>query len=183
MGRYYCGSISGKFTDKQSPNIFEYFGTIYNWYNYYICGCNYEPTYDELFCQSCFHSMEEVIIKHIEENGTPISKSEIIEHQHDPIGLKYHFTGNHIPYITGKLNDIEKLLGGKYKISTVLEQLNYTIGEAYTKFKWYIECSPELYDSLISDDEVELYDMYFIGLQILKCLQETNICDIYAPYN
>jgi hypothetical protein len=182
MGRYYCGSISGEFTSEQNPDIFEIFGDSYNWYNYYICGCEYNPIYDELFCQDCFKSIQDVIDKHMEEDGTPILKLDIYEHQQEPIGLKYHLTDHHIPHIIETLNNIEEKLGGKQVVNNILGQLNYTIGCSDDKFRWKLDCSDELYDSLISKSNIVLSDIYFLGLQILECLKITKKCDIYAPF-
>jgi len=183
MGRYYFGSISGKFTNEQSPDVFEYFGTSWKWYNYYICGCDYEPNSDILFCNNCFTSIQDVMDKHMEDAGTKILESDIIEYQQKQVGLRYHFVDENIPNIIETLNDIEEKLGGKNVVNNILEQLNYVIGDADNKFRWNLNCSEKLYDSLIPESNVKLFDIYFLGLQILECLKTTNKCDIYATYN
>ena len=183
MGRYYSGSIGGKFTSEQSPDVFQHFGSAYKWYNYYICACDYNPTNDDFFCKKCFTSMQDVINAHIKDEGTSITMNDIIEHQNEPVGLKYYFTEYDIPIIVNKLDDIERAISNKSYVRDVLIELNYSISNADDKFKWELKCSEELYDSLIQEKDVELFDLYFLGLQILECLKITNKCEIFATYN
>ena len=119
MGRYYCGSIIGKFTSEQGPDVFQYFGTSYNWYNYYMCGCDYDPSSNKYFCQDCYTSFKDVIDKHYEEDNTRILESDIIEHQNEPVGLKYCLTDYHIPHIVKILNTIEEKFGGKEVVNNI----------------------------------------------------------------
>jgi hypothetical protein len=61
MGRYYSGSISGKFWFAiQDSDDASNFGVEHKYlYYYHVCGCEYQESNPNLYCTSCYPSYEE----------------------------------------------------------------------------------------------------------------------------
>jgi len=102
--------------------------------------------------------------------------------QKEAIGLRYSFTVEDLPSINNILEEIENRLGGINRVNQILQQLKYSIEGSDESYAWSIECTNEIYNTQIPQKDIPMWNKYFIGIQLKKCLDETNECNFEANY-
>jgi len=178
MGRYYYGDITGKFAfASQSSDAFDEFKEGTEYYSFYHCGCDYNPQSKQKYCRSCFTSYKEFK----RANPEPFTK-DMKDSQKEAIGLRYSFTIEDLPSINNILEEIENRLGGINRVNQILQQLKYSIEGSDESYAWSIECTNEIYNTQIPQKDIPMWNKYFIGIQLKKCLDETNECNFEANY-
>jgi len=174
MGRYYHGDIEGKFAfGRQSSNAFDYFKEGTEIFYFYYCRCEYDPESKQKYCRNCHSSYKDFKRDHPE----PFTE-EMKQAQNEATGLHYEFDADDLPDVIEKLQFLIVSLGGINIVNDVLTQVNYTIAEE-EPFEWTInQCQNEH----ITSANINQWDLYFIGIQLKKCLETTGSCGFDADY-
>jgi hypothetical protein len=116
MGRYYFGTISGKFwvciQDSDDASYFKspiIFSTPLKCFEYMGCCCFVKDIYD-LYCTKCYNSFEEHV-ESIEDEYLleDIKRSNDLIYQNNYI--KYYFENFELKYVKNKLNKLENYIG------------------------------------------------------------------------
>jgi hypothetical protein len=171
MGRYYHGTISGKFwfaiQSSSDPTSFKdpsNFVTPEEEYAYYFCGCSLENK-DELYCSNCYSSYDE----HYEDyDNDSIIKGELLACPSNYIS--YSFDESELDFVSNKLIELENEIG-----IDVISKLNFTIDEE-NEFEYEIEDINEINDE--NKNTSELIARWCLGQQIKKALENCCECNI-----
>ena len=174
MGRYYNGTISGKFwfaiqssNDASSFKDPTTFVEPEEGYDYYCCGCNVENK-NNLFCSECYYSYEEHYDKLDEYTKEDILPGELIGHLSNHI--YYSFDESELEFVSNKLIELEKEIG-----IDVISKLNFKIDEE-NEFEYEIEDIDEINDE--NKNTSTLIARWCLGQQIKKALENCSECDI-----
>lgn len=168
MGRYYDGSITGKFWfGIQNSDDASYFGVEYKqFYHYYVCNCTIdeEPTENNTYCNECYSSYEEHKESIIEEeiNDDTNKTWDISENE-----IYYCFNIETIDNVKEKVDELEN----KYE-KYILE---YSILESNNTIKYDCKIQDDL-----KKDVLEWVARLCLGKQILYCLNKNRFCSFYA---
>ena len=171
MGRYYHGTISGKFwfavQSSSDPTSFKDPSNFVNpeeEYAYYFCGCSVENK-DELYCSSCYSNYDE----HYEDyDNDNIIKGELLACPSNYIS--YSFDESELDFISNKLIELENKIG-----NDIISKLNFTIDEE-NEFEYEIEDIDEINDE--NKTQSELIARWCLGQQIKKALENCCECNI-----
>jgi hypothetical protein len=167
MGRYYTGSISGKFWFAiQDSDDASNFGVEYKYlYYYHVCGCEYEESNPNLYCSSCYVSydehMKDMIENDIEDHDNQTwhkSENEIY----------YEFKESDIEFVKNEVEKLESLVGNyieSYEIVEKNDEINYDL-------------KLSVRDS--ENPHLELCARLCLGKQILYCLEKNKYCTFFA---
>ena len=169
MGRFYDGTISGKFwfgiqDSYDACNFKPYdFITPSEYYEYFSCSCIVKNL-DELYCITCYKSYEDHLESIddydkdcIEEEGLLASKSGHVE---------YEFNKSELNYIQEKLKSLEIIIG-----EDNITKLNYKIENEDKYFEYNITFNDNYNDN-------ELVARYCFGKQIEAALIKIGECYI-----
>ncbi len=129
MGRYYFGTISGKFVGNQGADDIKFFKSpiIFSaplrCYEYMKCSCFVKDIYS-LYCINCYdsleHQMEDFDEDDVDEykaNGGLIYESCLV---------KFNFDKYELEYIQNKLKELEEKINKNSKID-IIKKLNINI--------------------------------------------------------
>ena len=169
MGRYYYGDIQGKFWFAiQSSDDATYFGIEPEYiYEFLECGCPIE-IYDEsdprltdqLFCGSCYDSLEE----HREK--ADLNQTWFLRE------LSYHYTVEDLSIVERKCTFLSRQVG-KY-------MTNYKISSDKTNGYTYDYTIPEDANKTITPTQRIEIARLCLGKLIHHCLSETGTCHFFA---
>ncbi len=202
MGRYYHGTISGKFVcavqSSYDPSLFkdpELYEIPNEYYLYYVCKCLLEND-NNLFCNQCYTNYEDHY-DNIDESDKQDINNRINENKNSddtkllayPSGyIKYQFDTSDLNYLEQKLNQIEAEIG-----YDIINNLDFTIKEEDNdEFEYNLDDNNSYdnnsydnnsYDNnseeLTSDKEV-LIASWCIGKQIKKAIEVVGNCEIFC---
>jgi hypothetical protein len=174
MGRYYHGTISGKFwfgiqssSDPSSFKDSETFIEPTEGYEYYCCGCNVDSK-DDLFCSECYSSYEEHYDELDEYTKGDVLSGELIGHLNN--NINYSFDESELDFVSNKLIELENEIG-----IDIISKLNFTIDEE-NEFEYEIEDIDEINDE--NKNKSELIARWCLGQQIKKALENCCECNI-----
>ena len=194
MGRYYYGTISGKFLfaiqssfdaslfkdpSEKPPEPYD---------EYYDCCCIVENK-EELYCKKCFSSYQEHYDKLDECNQEDIEPNGPITYT--SVFVKYHFDKDELDYIGEMLDMIEKdITKNSKKISSlldinVIEKLNFQFVDS-EEFDYTIDDDfvSEIYKdknkNQVCQLVVTLIASWCFGKQIQEAVKQKGTCDIYC---
>jgi hypothetical protein len=172
MGRYYYGTISGKFwfgiqTSYDAANFKQHIlpNEGIEYYVYYVCGCDVENIALK-YCHECFSDYE----SHI--NGLDdIDKNSLNEHllAFKNNHVKYNFDESDLEYIQIKLLELENIIG-----YDIIEKLEYTIDEN-NDFEYNVNINNIIN---IDNNILKLIACWCIGKQIECAININNYCYI-----
>ncbi len=176
MGRYYHGTISGKFwfgiQSSDDPSSFKDPTTFVEpeeGYEYYSCGCKVENK-NNLFCSDCYSSYEEHYNKLNEDeyDSNNFENGELLAYLSNHI--YYSFDESELEFVSNKLIELEKEIG-----IDVISKLNFKIDEE-NEFEYEIEDIDEINDE--NKNTSTLIARWCLGQQIKKALENCSECDI-----
>ena len=167
MGRYYTGTISGKFWfGIQDSNDASHFTNTLIIpqpdYQYYVCGCDVD--YND-YCINCFPDYD----SH-KNSMDDYDKSSLnsIKLAYKSNYIKYEFNAADLEFIKIKLDMLENEIG-----YDLIEKLNLTIGDN-NGFEYYIN-----YNILNNNDALlKIIARWCLGKQIEKAIIMTGNCNI-----
>jgi hypothetical protein len=176
MGRYYNGTIAGKFWFSiQSSYDPEYFKKEPNTYKevnyYYSCSC-YVENNKKPFCLECYldyddhyNSLDEIDKSDVSKYGNPLYYSSN--------QVKYIFDSDELEFVNQILNELENQIG-----SSVINELEFKIDEE-NDFEY--EINNDIFDKYDNQKELlELIARWCIGQQIKKAIEVNGDCDIFC---
>jgi hypothetical protein len=173
MGRYYHGTIAGKFWFTiQSSYDLGHFKKQTNQYEevnqYYSCNC-YVENKKKLFCHQCYSSYDEHYNTLNEVDKKNVTNSiYYLTNQ-----IKYTFDNFELNLITVKLNELENKIG-----SSIISELDFSIDED-NDFEY--EINNEIFDKYDDNkDLLELIARWCIGQQIKKAIEINDECDVFC---
>lgn len=166
MGRFYTGSIEGKFwvCVQSSSDVENICSITYTPRHYYMgCGCFHELDYDEPYCVSCFENMEEhrqslISDNYINEND---DFKKFWEESDTEIGYDIDEEA-HLEEVQATIIKLEEQIGQYTKI--------LTFGNKDENYEYYIEF-PDC-----EDRTKTLIARYCLARQIELCLIEQGSC-------
>ncbi len=179
MGRFYNGTISGKFwfgsqssndASNFKPDSFE---VPSEYFEYFSCGCNVID-FNQLYCHNCyknyqdhFHSLDDYDKDCIEDNGIlAILAILAIESGH----VEYEFNKSELSFIQYKLKSLEIIIG-----EDNIKNFNYKIGHKDKYFEYTINDNAL---EGIGVDNTILSARWCLGKQIEAALIELGECYI-----
>jgi len=172
MGRFYTGSIEGKFwfACQSSSDVENICSITYTPRHYYNgCGCFHELNYDKPYCVSCFENIEDHR-ESIISNGGGIKDSEKLwELNEDEISY-YIDEEEHLEEVQATINELEAQIGQYIEI--------LTFGNKDENYEYYIEISDSIKD-LKTEERAQtnaLIARYCLARQIELCLIEQGNC-------
>ncbi len=193
MGRYYHGTIGGKFwfgvqssydassfKDQETNKIpIEYF-------EYYNCGCQVEKT-QNLYCNQCYSTYQEHYDDLDDDDKENIDDEEDDDAEDDdaedndkkkllahPSGhIKYEFDESDLEYIKLILSKLESEIG-----IDVITQLNFTIDENEND-EFEYDINNDVVKN-IDDIKAELIARWCLGKQIKKAIDTVEYCTIFC---
>lgn len=179
MGRFYHGTIAGKFwfgiqPSNDASNFKESQYEPIEYYTYYGCGCEVENN-DNLYCNNCylnyeyhFNVLDECDIKSLEKN--PFGIHSLLAYPSNYI--RYHFDKTELNFIKNKLNEIESYIEGD-----IMTRLTYTI-DVENQYEY------DLDELVIAELEkphdaikLELLARWCLGKQIETALINEDSCE------
>ncbi len=183
MGRYYFGTISGKFwgniQESEDASKFKsriIFSGPLRCNEYIKCKCFVNN--ESLYCSNCYESKEAHIADLDEYELDELDANEGLIYESNCI--KYYFEKNELEYVQKKLKELQNKIG-----EHIIEGLNinlFEIGERdepnYRVCFDYTINEP-LLDNM-TDDVFGLTATWCFGKQIEKSIQELGYCEIYC---
>ncbi len=175
MGRFYFGTISGKFwgsaqmsTDASNFKDNTYKGP-FRCYEYIGCGCIVENT-NQLYCNNCYICIEE----HIQDLDDYTEKSLIKKSNI----YKYYFDKNELDYIKTKIKDLENNL--ELIQNNIIKNLDiaiFDIDDINTSYKYEID---EKYLKNMSDKHLSLVARWCLGKLIEFSIMNLDYCEVFC---
>jgi hypothetical protein len=173
MGRYYYGTISGKFWygvqcshDASSFKDPMTFILPKEYYSYYGCGCEVEEeTYT--YCHNCYSDYDSHI-NSLDDYDIKCIKDGLIAYPSNH--AKYEFDISELYYIKNILQQLENDIG-----KDIIEKIHLVIYEEEKEFEYDLEI-----DAInnLDDNKNELIARWCFGKQIEKALINTGYCYI-----
>jgi hypothetical protein len=184
MGRYYFGTISGKFWGSlQSSEDATNFKNPINFYGpsdcyeYMGCCCIVEDM-DELYCKKCYESLEEHVNKMKEEDEDMYinylgCKNLIYENNL----VKYYFDKNELDYIKKKLHKLEEEIGKHIIDDLHIVLFDNTKDDCNTCYDYEIneKCLEDMDDKIFI-----LVARWCLGKQIEFSIMNIDYCEIFC---
>jgi hypothetical protein len=185
MGRYYCGSIEGKFWfgvqgSCDIENLIQIVGKTH--YLWLVCGCNAEIE-DDVYCKQCYQDKEQHIADAIEEGN--------FDEDDDDKCLYYEFQmitycldkSSHYQELVDSMNNIKQqipkeILANFDKIEQTDDILNAFTGV----FGNIYNPSTSGNDEKEEQNLLVLIARYTLGYQIEYCLRTQSTCDVQCEY-
>ncbi len=176
MGRYYHGTIAGKFwftiQSSYDPDHFKKQTHQYTEVKqYYSCTC-YVENEKKLFCNQCYSNYDDHY-----NSLDEVDKSDVLTYgkslYYETNQIKYYFDNFELNFISIKLNELEKQIG-----SSIISDLDFQIDEE-NDFEY--EINNQIFDKY--DDQKELLELiarWCIGQQIKKAIELNGDCDIFC---
>jgi hypothetical protein len=172
MGRYYDGTISGKFwfTIQHSHDAANFknpenFILPTEYYIYYECGCKVEDI-NTLYCTNCFSDYDTHLngLDYIDKNAID---NKLLAYPFNYV--LYEFDNSDLDYLTMKLNELENEIG-----KNIIDNLNYTIN-ILNYFEYDINKSALDY---LDESKLILVARWCLGKQIECAIINNNYCEI-----
>ncbi len=178
MGRYYFGTISGKFwvcvqtsddaSYYKSPIIFS--GPL-KCYEYMGCCCIVKDMYD-LYCKECYNSLEEQVDSlEDEDNISSYKENDTLIYENNYI--KYNFESIELKYIQNQLKKLEKIINIDTNLLNITFKNKINNEQLEGNYEYYIN-----YDSIkdLDDNQCELIARWCLGKQIEHCIIQLGHC-------
>jgi hypothetical protein len=174
MGRYYNGTISGKFwfgvqSSRDLSNFKEQpFEEPTELYYYYECGCTVECM-DYKYCSNCYKSYKDHYNAYFDNllyKEDKIKKGKIIAYLTNVI--EYNFDDTEIPFIQNKLDELEEEIG-----IDLINNLEYKINE--DDFDYNINWDFIDENNIIFNQNIATW---CIGKQVKNALIKNNYCKV-----
>ncbi len=178
MGRYYFGTISGKFwfaiQSSLDANNFkdstfvepdEYSDALHY---YYQCGCEVENIKKE-YCHNCYSDYNEHY-ESIDECDISCIDDKLLAYRSNHI--KYEFDSSELEYIKSVLETLENKIG-----KNNIMHLNFTISGEESDFEYDLDND---IINVLSDSMNELIARWCFGKQIVAALEQLDYCTIYC---
>ena len=190
MGRYYHGTISGKFwfgiqnsSDASSFKDPELYDPPQEYYEYYICGCEVEKN-ENLYCNQCYSTYQEHYDdlddfdkENIDDNDENDENEQEKLLAQSSNHIKYEFDESELKYMDKVISDLESTIKSNIG-SDIINELNFTINESDNdEFEYDIN-----YDIVknIDEDKLEFIARWCFGKQIKKAIETNDYCTIYC---
>ena len=174
MGRYYSGSISGKFWCAiQNSNDAETFGgKLTNDYHYLCCNCIADT--DIFYCDGCYESFEKHFDDAVEEGHLEQEdkdKPKILFGESDSFYIE--FEEEQLEEVQGHIADLEKVVS-KFVASFTMDadsdyKYEVKLHEEYESADWG-------FTDKINYNEKELLARWCLAKQVEKCLIDNGEC-------
>ncbi len=173
MGRYYHGTIAGKFwftiQSSYDPDHFKKEQKTYTEVKqYYSCTC-YVENEKKIFCNQCYSSYDEHY-----NSLDEVDKSDVLTYgkplYYETNQIKYTFDIYDINFITKRLNELEKQIN--------IDELDFKIDEE-NDFEY--EINNQIFVKY--DDKKELLELiarWCIGQQIKKAIEINGECELFC---
>ncbi len=174
MGRYYNGTIAGKFWfSVQSSYDPDHFKNEPNTFKevkqYYSCTC-YVENDKKPFCIECYldyndhyNSLDEIDKSDILQFGDSI--------YYETNQVKYTFDSDELEFINEILNELENKIG-----SSIINELDFKMNEE-SDFEY--EINNDIFDKY-ENELLELIARWCIGQQIKKAIEVNGECDLFC---
>ncbi len=181
MGRYYYGTITGKFWfGIQLSNDASHFKpsdyTPTQNYSYFSCGC-YVEDINELYCTNCFSDYS----SHL--NMLDECDLQVVKTDTDNKNYILAYSNNYVNYVFDKteLNNIkDKLNELQYEIGEeIITKLNYTI-DIENQYEYTI--NDYILMNINDETKKELLARWCLGKQIETALINEDICNFDCEY-
>ena len=174
MGRYYYGTISGKFwfaiqsSDDASNFKDTNFITPEEYYCYYHCGCEVTNMNNE-YCHSCYSNYEDHY-ECLDECDISCIDDKLLAHRSNHI--KYEFDSTELDFINSVLEKLENEIG-----KDNIEHLKLSIKDEDGEFEYDLDND---IINVLSDSTNELIARWCLGKQIVTALEKLEYCNIYC---
>jgi len=179
MGRYYSGSIAGKFWFgvQDSDDATKFGGKLIKDYQYLCCTCGVESDdeNDNTYCDGCYESYE----KHFDD---AVEKGHVEQDQKDePKILIEEMDGSF--YVTFEEEQLEEVQGHIADLEKVVSKFvaSFTMN-ADSEYEYKLKLHEEYEDAdgnftnKITRDETELLARWCLAKQVEKCLIDNGEC-------
>ena len=190
MGRYYRGTISGKFLfavqNSYDASSFKKPDDLVPepYFEYYGCYCIADNPNDS-YCHECYSSYEDHYASLDECDKSDVTNGEQISYE--TVFIKYEFDIDELDYITQKINEIENEIKKESGDADIIAKLNYRIDEE-NDFEYDIDIDflSDIYKNKGENEDdkynliLELVARWGFGKQIQKALQTCNECIIHC---
>jgi hypothetical protein len=172
MGRYYNGTISGKFwfgvQSSQDLSNFkdDTFEETDELYYYYECGCTVQCM-NHLYCANCYKSYKDHYNAYIANKlDDDVKEGSIIAYLTNVI--QYNFDDTELPFIQNKLNKLQEEIG-----IDLINNLEYKINEDDLDYNINWDFIDE--NNIILNKKIA---QWCIGKQVENALIKLNYCNI-----
>jgi hypothetical protein len=179
MGRYYSGSISGKFwvAVQDSDDATKFGGKLIKDYQYLCCTCGVDSDdeNDNIYCDGCYESYEQHFNDAVEEGELEQedkNKPKILIEEID--GSFYvTFEEEQLEEVQGHIAELEKVVSKFVKSFTMNAESDYEYD-----LKVHDEYGDEAcnFTDKITYNEIELLARWCLAKQVEKCLIDNGEC-------
>ena len=169
MGRYYNGTISGKFWFgiQDSHDASNFTNTLIippQYYSYYVCGCDVKDN-NEYYCYECFSNYDSHLSS-MEENDKLAIDTLLLAFESN--NIKYNFDTSDLEFINTTLQELENIIGSK-----LIKDLEFKI-ENIEDFEYYINYSA--FDDIVDDIMLKIIARWCFGKQIQTAIINVGYC-------
>jgi hypothetical protein len=178
MGRYYFGTISGKFwfaiQSSDDPSYFKNdvsFSGPLKCFEYASCCCFVEDMKNN-YCKECFSSYEEHFEQLDDDDklNYPSDCALVYENNY----IKYYFYEYELNFIINKLNIINK------EMTIDINKLGFNLIKDEKDCIEYNIDNDEYLESITDEDQLNLIARWCLGKQIEKSILDKGYCEIYC---
>lgn len=178
MGRYYSGSISGKFwfgiqSSFDAKNIG---GKIDKLHRYVCCGCSVQDL-EKTYCEECYADFDEHFNAAFEDGDLDEEQEEQKILTQDDNELQNSFTGEQLEEVQGHIADLEKVVSKFVASFTMNADSEY---EYELKLHEKYEGADCGFTSEIKSDEIELLARWCLAKQVEKCIIDKGECIFFG---
>jgi hypothetical protein len=172
MGRYYNGTISGKFwfgiQDSHDASNFKQSLILPKpYYEYYVCAC-YVININQYYCCNCFSDYNSHLSSMDESDKLAID-SELLAFKSN--NVNYEFDASDLEFIENKLIELENIIG-----YNLIKNLDLKIDDEDNFFEYNINYSA--LDYITDESFIKIIALWCFGKQIEKAIIMTGNCNI-----
>ncbi len=170
MGRYYTGTISGKFwfgiqDSYDASNFKNSLIKPLPYYVYYVCGCDVKNN-DEYYCYDCFCDYD-AHFNSINYDDKLALESELLAFKLNHV--KYNFDISDLEFINTKLEELENIIG-----RDIINNLEFKTDDEENYFEYYLNYSA--LDNIIEDSIIKIIARWCLGKQIQTAIINAGYC-------
>ena len=172
MGRYYTGTISGKFwfgiqESTDASNFKNPMIVPECYYMYYVCCCDV-INMNEYYCKNCFSEYDLHFNSMSEDDKLEIN-SELLAYKSNYI--KYDFDESDLDFINISLKNLESIMG-----DDLIKNLNLRIDGEDNSFEYIVDYSA--LDYIVDEAILKTVACWCLGKQIEKAILVCGYCNI-----
>ena len=174
MGRYYSGSISGKFWFgiQNSTDARNIGGKVDMLHQYICCGCSVEDL-KKPYCDGCYADFDEHFNDALENEDFTEEEEEQKVLIRESSEFQSFFKGEQLEEVQGHIADLEKVVSKFVASFTMDADSDY---EYKLKLHEEYEGADCGFTDKIKHDEIELLARWCLAKQVEKCIIDNGTC-------